>query len=147
MLFSLSIMFVRAQVAISYYPFQSILSLSSNTENTLWGDFRIETNTFFGNINMEPHLMINLKRSSWVNYYSGFGVNINPLNSASNISVLNGYTIDFGVRIKPIQIHSNFQVLFEISPYLNKQFDGGILRTYLGLAYNFGKEKPAHDKK
>ena len=137
----------EAQLAIGYYPFQSVLSVSSNTEKLLWGDLRAETNTFFGNINFESHLMLNLKRSSWVNFYSGLGVNINPSNSTLNISVLNGYIIDFGARIKPIQKHPNFQVLFEISPYLNKQLNGGILRTFLGVGYNFGTKNLKHNKK
>jgi len=126
-----------SQVAISYFPFQSVLSISSDTENLLWGEMRVGTNTFFSNINLEFDAQINFKRTNWVNYYSGLGINVNPFYGIEDLPFTNGYVLNIGARIKPVQAHKNLQVVFEISPYVNSQFDGGLLRTYLGLAYNF----------
>ena len=130
---------LKAQVAVGYYPFQSILSVSTNTEKIIWADFRIETNTFFSNINMELSPMWNFKRTNWVNYYTGVGVNFNPVNGFKNLPFINGYALDFGARIKPLPFRKfkNVQLLFEISPYINQEFTSGNLRTLLGLAYNW----------
>ncbi len=128
---------LKAQVSLGYYPFQSILSVSTNTEKVIWGDFRIETNTFFSNINMELSPMWNFKRTDWVNYYTGVGVNFNPVNVFQALPFINGYTLDFGARIKPLQKHRNVQLLFELSPYINQEFTSGNLRTLLGIGYNF----------
>jgi hypothetical protein len=131
----------KAQIAISYYPFNNVVSLSSNTNNLIWGDLRLETNTFYGVINTEPHFMFNFKRTDWVNYYGGLGVSLYPFQEDSEIGILNGYSLDVGVRVKPIEKHRNFQVLFELSPYFNKDFDGGLFRVLLGIGYNFEKKK------
>lgn len=81
--------------------------------------------------------MFNIKRTDWVNYYLGAGINFNPFYSLEDLPFANGYAFNAGARIKPIQKHKNIQVVFELSPYFNTNFDGGLLRTYLGLAYNF----------
>lgn len=135
---------VSAQLSIGYFPLQSELSFATNTERALWGDMRIATNTFFGNITVEPILMANIKKKEMVNYYGGLGANLNFFNAANNVSVINGYTLHFGVRAKPIKQVRNLHFIFEISPYINQKFDGGILRTRLGVAYQFGKRKRAH---
>lgn len=139
LIFSIFIMGqLKAQVSIGYYPFQSILSVSTNTEKVVWADFRIETNTFFSNMNMELAPMWNLKRTDWVNYYVGFGTSFNPANTFQALPFVNGYALYVGTKIKPIQKHKNIQLLFEISPYINQEFSSGNLRTLLGVAYNFG---------
>ncbi|MCT4624816.1 MAG: hypothetical protein N4A46_14440 [Schleiferiaceae bacterium] len=140
LLFSTFSLFIKAQIAVAYYPFNNVFSISSNTQNVIWGDLRLETNTFFGNVTIEPHLMWNYKRTDWVNYYAGLGVSISPFQTDQDIDLLNGYSIDFGVRVKPIEKHRNFQVLFELSPFINKDFDGGLFRALLGVGYNFGKK-------
>ncbi|PJB57397.1 MAG: hypothetical protein CO098_11715 [Bacteroidetes bacterium CG_4_9_14_3_um_filter_41_19] len=127
---------IYSQIALSYYPFQSVLSVSSNTDKLLWPDLRIETNTFFSNINLEFNAMVNLKRTDWVNYYSGLGININPFYGLEDLPFTNGYVLCAGVRVKPVQKHKNLQVVFELSPYFNKYFDGGMVRTLLGISYN-----------
>ena len=127
---------IYSQIALSYYPFQSVLSVSSNTDKLLWADLRIETNTFFSNINLEFNAMVNLKRTDWVNYYSGLGINVNPFYGLEDLPFTNGTVLCAGVRIKPVQKHKNLQVVFELSPYFNKYFDGGMVRTLLGISYN-----------
>ena len=136
----------KAQIAISYYPFQSQLSVSTNTEKFFWADYRIETNTFISNINMELSPMFNIKRTTFANYYIGPGINFNPAYAKTDLSVMNGYFIDFGVRAKPFQKYTGIQVLFEISPYVNTKFSGGNLRTRLGIAYNFNRSKKNEPK-
>ena len=128
---------VFGQVAVSYYPFQSVLSVSTDTEKMCWADLRAETNTFFSNINLECNAMVNIKRTDWVNYYVGAGINMNPFYGKEDLPFVNGYTLNTGVRVKPIQKHKNLQVILELSPYANRYFDGGLLRTMLGIAYNF----------
>ncbi|MEM7371789.1 MAG: hypothetical protein AAF587_24450 [Bacteroidota bacterium] len=132
---------ISAQLSVGYYPFQSELSVSANVENTIWGDLRIASNTFFGNITIEPILMANIKKSEIVNYYGGIGMNFNFFNAFNNISIINGYNLHFGTRAKPIKQFNNLHVIFEISPYMNRNFDGGLLRTRLGIAYLFKNKK------
>lgn len=136
----------KAQVAISYYPFQSLLSVSTNTEKLFWADYRIETNTFISNLNMELSPMLNIKRTERVNYYLGAGVSFNPAYAVSELPVLGGYFIDTGVRIKPFPKYKGVQILFEISPYVNARLSGGNLRTRLGLAYNFSRKKTNNEQ-
>ena len=137
-----------AQVVISYFPFQSILSVSTNTDKRLFADFKIETNNFISNFNMEFSPKVNIKRLENVNYYAGIGISINPVNSYSNLPITNGYFIDFGIRAKPFEKLNNLQVVFEISPYINKNINGGNLRTRIGLAWNFtnkSKKTTSHE--
>lgn len=131
---------LNAQVAVSYFPFESLLSVSSNTEKLLWADYKLETNSFFSNLNMEISPKINFKRGEWVNYYTGIGIAFNPVNAFSDLTVMNGYFLDFGARIKPLAQCRNVQVVFELSPYTSKDFKGGNLRARLGLAWNFNKK-------
>lgn len=125
------------QVCVSYYPIQSVLGISSNTERLVWADYKVETNTFFSNLNMEFSPKINFRRTLSANYYSGAGISFNPAYHASDLPWVNGYFLDLGVRIRPILQYGNLQLVFEVSPYLNKEFNGGSLRTRLGISYNF----------
>ena len=129
-----------AQLAIGYYPFQSELSFSTNTENVIWGDLRIASNTFLGNITNEPILMLNVKQTEMVNYYGGIGMNLNFFNAFENSSIINGYNLHVGARVKPVKQFDSLSVVFEISPYMNRNFDGGLLRSRLGVAYQFKKK-------
>jgi len=128
---------VSSQIALGYHPFQSILSVSSNTEKSFWLDYKLETNTLFSNLNMEFSPKYNLHTSERVNYYLGAGISINPLNGASDLPITNGYFLDCGARIKPLTENKNVQIIFEFSPYFNREFSGGSLRTRLGIGYNF----------
>jgi hypothetical protein len=135
-----------SQVAISYFPFQSILAMSTNTEKLFWADYKLETNTFASNMNMELSPKINVKRTGNVNYYVGPGVNFNPAYSFANLTMVNGYFVDLGVRVKPLEKHKNFQVVFEISPYANFEFGNGGIRTRFGVAWNFNKKDEGQQK-
>ena len=136
-MFSLISQRTYSQIAVGYHPFQSILSVSSNTEKSFWLDYKLETNTLFSNLNMEFSPKYNLHTSERVNYYLGAGISINPLNGASDLPITNGYFLDCGARIKPLTENKNVQIIFEFSPYFNREFSGGSLRTRLGIGYNF----------
>ena len=129
-----------AQV-ISYYPFQSIVSVSTATNKLLWLDYRIETNSFFSNLNMELSPMINLYKSDMVSGYMGLGVNFNPTRYVGNLTPLNGYAVNIGVRVRPLLKLQNLEVAFEIAPYTNYEFSNGTLRTRLGIGYNLKRIK------
>ena len=130
-----------AQISVGYYPFQSELSITTNSEKLIWGDCRIITNTFYGNITTEPVLMVNVKRAELANFYGGIGMNLNFFNAIDDISIINGYNLHFGIRAKPIKSFNQLHLIFEISPYVNRNFDGGILRSRIGIAYQFRKKE------
>ncbi len=135
-----------AQVAINYFPFQSILSVSTNTDKRLFADFKMETNNFISNLNMEFSPKFNVKRLEKANYYAGIGISINPVNSFANLPITNGYFIDFGMRAKPFEKLNNLQIVFELSPYVNREINGGNLRTRIGIAWNFSSNINRQDK-
>mgnify|MGYP003624678420 CR=1 FL=1 len=127
----------KAQMGIAYYPFQSIVSLNSDSEKLAWADLRMETNTFISNLNFEINAMWNFIRKDRLNYYLGLGININPFYALEELEATNGYLIHFGTRIKPFKKAENLQIAFEISPYLNTSFNAGQIRSLIGIAYNF----------
>ncbi|MBD2768278.1 hypothetical protein IC235_10275 [Hymenobacter sp. BT664] len=132
-----------AQVAVTYFPFQSVLGVASDTDRRLWGGVNAETNAFLSNVNLEWHGMANLKKGEGVNYYAGFGVNTNPLAAVNSLPLVNGYSFTVGARIKPLGNSRNVQVVFELAPYANAHLDGGTIRTLLGLVYNFRRRGEA----
>ena len=134
---------LNGQVAVSYFPFQDVLSLSSNPDRLLWADLGAETNTFFSNVNFEASCMLNLRRNTSASYYCGAGISVNPFFNLKGLQPVNGYALKIGTRIKPFKDHRGVQLVFEISPYVNSYLDGGLLRTMLGIAYNFSGQKKA----
>lgn len=137
---------VHAQVAVSYIPFQSLLGISSNTNKLTYADFKLETNTFASNLNMELSPKINFKRKELVNFYCGPGVSFNPVYFTSDLPVLNGYFLDLGTRMMPFKNYKPVQLLFEISPYINNQFGSGNIRTRLGISYCFNSKSKDKNK-
>ena len=69
-------------------PIQSILSVSTHTDKRLFADFKIETNNFISNLNMEFSPKFNLRRLEKANYYTGIGISMNPVNSLLIIPIL-----------------------------------------------------------
>lgn len=126
-----------AQIALAYYPWQSEVSICTSTDRTLFGELRTATNTFWGNITTEPILSVAIKRTEHVSYTAGLSASISPFNAASQLPLVNGYGLHLGSRIMPFEKYKGVQLLFEISPYTNRYFDGGLLRTRLGICYQF----------
>lgn len=131
--------------AFTYYPFNSIFSIATNPNRAIWIDFRFQTNTYFSSLSTEISPMFNINKAERAKFYIGAGVKANFLNylntDPSKQSALEGYALNVGVRASPIEKLPKFQVVFELSPYANKDFDLGLFRANLGLAYVLGKKK------
>lgn len=136
------LLFARAigQPSLSYYPFSSYVGISTNPNRMMWMDFRMLTNTFFSNTNMEVSPMFNFKRDSLLNCYAGAGVNFNIIYGLFDEGrYINGYSVTVGSRISPFRKPRNLSIIFEFSPYINHEFSGVNLRTNLGLAWHFSR--------
>ncbi len=140
-----------AQTTIQYYPFNSLLGITQQAGNFLAFDYKVETNSFFNNMNMEFGLRILRKKTykviageevkiiKEINLYSGAGIAFNPLNSTGNIKVINGYYIDLGIRWH-LPFANYININFECSPYINRLFTNGNIRTRLGIGYRLGRK-------
>ncbi|WP_064197527.1 MULTISPECIES: hypothetical protein [Emticicia] len=148
LLFILAFVFIaevsQAQ-AFTYYPFNSVFSIATNPSKAVWADFRFQMNSYFSSLSTEVSPMFNLNKSERAKFYIGAGVKANFLNAlnpdASKQSPLEGYCLNAGVRTSPVQKLPRLQVVFELSPYANKNFDLGVFRANLGLGYVLGKKK------
>lgn len=131
--------------AFTYYPFNSIFSIATNPNKAVWADFRFQMNSYFSSLSTEVSPMFNLNKSERAKFYVGAGVKANFLNAlnpdASKQSPLEGFCLNAGVRTSPIEKLPRFQIVFELSPYANKNFDLGVFRANLGLGYVLGKKK------
>jgi len=89
--------------------------------------------------------MVNLTKGEKAKLYMGVGIKANFLNylntDPQKQNPLEGYAFNLGVRVSPFEKAPQFQGVFELSPYANRQFDLGIFRANLGIAYVFGKKK------
>lgn len=141
--FLLSLIVGKAQVSLSYLPLSSYVGISSNPNLRAWVDFRLLTNTFFSNSNMEVLPMINIKKDSLIKCYIGVGLNFNVVYGLYNDGrrYVNGYALAFGVRVSPFRSSRNLSFIAEVSPYANETFSGGSFRTNLGVAWRFKRKK------
>lgn len=128
------------QLSMGYFPFNNTLSITSNPDKLLVIDGRLETNTFYGNINPEIFGIVNIKRSDLVNVYTGLSCKTILIDGFTNGDFIGGYAVSVGSRFKPFEKFHNVQFLFELSPYVNKEFESGMLRAYLGVSYKFNKK-------
>ena len=112
--------------AFTYYPFNSIFSIATNPNKAVWADFRFQMNSYFSSLSTEVSPMFNLNKSGEAKFYVGAGVKANFLNAlnpdVSKQSALEGYCFNAGVRTSPIEKLPRFQIVFELSPYANKNF-------------------------
>jgi hypothetical protein len=128
-------------LSVGYFPFNNTFSITSNPERLIMIDGRVETNTFFGNINPEIFGIINIKRSDLFNIYSGLSCKMIILDGFNDDGFIGGYSISLGSRFKPFEKFDNVNFLFELSPYFNKEFKSGTFRAYIGLSYKFKKHE------
>jgi hypothetical protein len=131
--------------AVTYYPFNSVLSVSSNPNRVVWVDCRFQMNSYFSSLSTELLPMFNISKREKAKFYVGVGARFNFINYITQTDPekqkpLEGYSLNVGVRASPIPKIPRLQVVFEISPYANKNFDLGLLRANLGLCYVFGKK-------
>lgn len=128
---------LNAQVVLSYYPFQSVIGISSPTHKPIFVDVKVETNTFFTNTNIELSPKFVVKRNARSFFYSGPGLSINPAAAFADLPVTNGYFLDLGFRIKPLNNQEQFQVIIEFSPFISATLNSGSPRSKLGLGWEF----------
>jgi len=138
------------QLNVSYFPWHNMLGLTQKFPYNFALDYKLETNSFFNNMNMEfgarRYILINevIDREDYGKNFNnsichyGFGIAFNPNNYRSNINTINGYYLDFGVRWS-IPKREFLAIVLECSPYVNQGFTNGNLRTRLGLAYRITK--------
>lgn len=124
----------KAQITLNYFPFNDIVSINSNPYTRVFIDYKVQTNSFFTNMNMEFSPKFNFKRKEKYNIYSGIGVQFNLTNLYLKTPLQNGYFVDFGCRLMPFEKIQRLNFIFEISPYINKDINGGNLRSRLGLS-------------
>lgn len=128
------------QASVAYYPFNSVVTVSTNADRGFWFDARFQTNTAFESLSTTLCPMVNIVRRDNVKYYAGLGIRFNALNGIDNRDVLEGYSLHVGVRAK-VPFVPNLRAAFEIAPYSRKDFKYGIMQTYLGIAYQFSKKQ------
>lgn len=128
------------QASVAYYPFNNVVTISSNADRAFWFDGRLQTNTVFGSLSTTLCPMVNVARRAQVNYYTGLGIRFNALNSIDDRDILEGYSLHIGVRIKPLLMFPNLRVAFELAPYSRKDFKTGNLQSFLGIVYQFSKK-------
>lgn len=126
--------------SVAYYPFRSILSVSSNPELRVWGDLRFQTNSFFSSLSTEIAPAVNLNKNPKGRFYLGGGARLNYLASFQDGDILEGYFFNVGVRSAPFDKYPQVQIAFELSPYAANDFESGLFRTRLGVAYNFSRK-------
>ncbi len=128
---------------LTYYPFNSLLSISSNYQNTLWIDVRMQTNSYFSSLATEIAPAITFKKSKKAAFYTGVGARLNFLAVAAgqNDELLDGYMLNVGVRSQPFEKIPGLMLAFELSPFVNTGFDLGLMRSQIGIGYNFKTKK------
>lgn len=122
---------------VTYYPWNSLLEISTDPQRTLWLQFRIQGNSVFSSMNTEIAPMITFKKNDKSVFYFGPGVQINLLNKLNDKETLNGYFLNVGSRVYPFEKAPNVGIAFELSPYANKDFDIGTWRYLFGVSYSF----------
>ena len=127
------------QASVAYYPFNSVVSVSTNADRAFWVDARFQTNTAFESLSTTLCPLINVVRREQVNKNKGEVDLYNNIKRLYSRDVLERYSLHFGVRAK-VPFIPNLRAAFEISPYSRKDFKYGIMQTYLGLAYQFSKK-------
>lgn len=127
--------------SVVYYPFNSVLGVSSNPNNLFWADFRIFTNSYFTSVTGEISPQFTVYSTPKADYYTGVGLKLNFYNMFNNYNPVEGYFMNAGVKIRPFEKFKKVHIAFEISPYAVRQMDMGLFRTMLGIGYNFNQWK------
>ncbi len=136
LLFSVSNAFAQS---IVYYPFNSLLALSTNPDKKLWLDVKLQTNSYFSSLSSEISPEFNLNNNPKATFYVGLGMKLNYLNVFQGNKILDGYFFNSGVRTSPFEKQKKVQIIFELSPFAGRNFDIGLLRSYFGVGYNFSR--------
>lgn len=134
-----------AQSSVGYYPWSSLLTVSTNPKKTIWLDTRFQTNSLFSSLSVDILPMYTIKRTEVVQWYAGGGLRLNPLyrisDSNAALITIDGYSVNVGVRISPIPQNRQIQLALELNPYVKDKFDSGVLKSHFGVIYAFSKKK------
>lgn len=125
--------------SVVYYPFNSVLGISTNPAKAIWLDVKLQTNSYFSSLSTDISPEINLRKTPKSITYIGAGVKMNYLNAIENNNILEGYFMNLGMRLMPFEKYKKIHVAFELSPYAGRKLDIGVFRTQLGIGYNFSK--------
>jgi len=128
--------------SVGYYPWNGLLSISTNPAKVVWLDVRLQTNTLFGSLSTEVLPLFTFKRTSVAQFYAGGGVRFNFIGVLANQSknVIEGYSLNIGTRLSPFKSVPQVSVALEVAPYVERKFESGILKSNFGLIYTFGKK-------
>ncbi|WP_157505133.1 hypothetical protein [Dyadobacter beijingensis] len=136
---------LRAQASVGYYPWSSLLTVSTNAKKVIWLDTRMQTNSLFSSLSIDILPMINLKRGEVAQWYLGGGLRLNPLyriaDPDADLITVDGYSVNFGVRVAPLPMNRRIMLALELNPYVKDKFDSGVLKSHFGIVYAFGKKK------
>jgi hypothetical protein len=129
--------------SIGYYPWNGLLSVSTNPVKPVWLDVRLQTNTLFGSLSTEILPMVNLSRKENYQVYLGGGIRFNFIGVLANQTnnIVEGYSLNIGTRVAPFKSVPNVRVAFELAPYVVRKFDSGVLKSNLGVVYTFGRKE------
>lgn len=127
--------------SVGYYPWNGLLSVSTNPAKPVWADFRLQTNTLFGSLSTEILPMVNLKQTEVVQTYLGGGIRFNFIGAIAGTTnnVVEGYMLNIGARVAPFKANRNIKVVLELAPYVQRKLDSGVLKTNFGIVYVFGR--------
>ncbi len=138
-----------SQASVGYYPWSSLISVSTNPSKAIWLDARVQTNSLFSSLSMDILPMVNLKRGEIVQLYLGGGLRFNPLyriaDANADLITIDGYSLNFGARIAPFPQNRNIKLALELNPYAKNDLESGVLKSHFGLVYFFGKKPKALD--
>ena len=127
--------------SVGYYPWNGLITVSTNPKKVVWLDARLQTNTLFGSLSTEVLPLFTFERTQAAQFYVGGGVRFNFIGVLANQTknVVEGYSLNTGTRVAPFKSVPQVGVALEIAPYVNRKFDSGILKSNFGLIYTFGK--------
>ncbi|MBC7892830.1 MAG: hypothetical protein H7Y12_11490 [Sphingobacteriaceae bacterium] len=131
---------------VTYYPWSSVLAVSSNPQRLFWGEARFQTNSLFSSLDTELAPMVNFRRSPQSQFYAGAGANFAIVaNLADGSRLVRGYFLSVGTRVHPLDQVPQVGVAFEISPYTAQDFKSGRFRTWLGVTWQFGRRNKSSE--
>lgn len=131
----------NAQVAIGYYPFPySQVEVSSNPEKLLFGNLRMQTNTFIGSAFTNLTINFNIKRSDAWNIYSLAGTRMSPFDASAFGTIIDGYFLGAGLRLKPFKGIRNLAFTMDLAAYTNEIFSTGRFNSNFGISWHFNKK-------
>ena len=125
--------------SVGYYPWNGLLTVSTNPKLPVWGDVRLQTNTLFGSLSTELLPLVNLKQTETAQFYAGGGIRFNFIGrlAGQTKNLIEGYSLNVGVRVKPFKENRNVQIAFELAPFVERKFDSGVLKSNFGIVYCF----------